>query len=431
MATRTTTPATSSLASNGRTILLIFACYLVFTYNKKCVTYQYTHLIREFGLTQQNAGSISSAQQFSISAVTFLGGILSDYVPSTFLYPLGMILCGSATFLFPLGSSTTYFASVWFLNGIGQGLALPCAMRLVKQFSSGTTFATNWSFVLTAVNIAGVFNPMASAYLASTFSWQTAVYLSGCIITGCGLLGLVLFNQLAAQTDEKTVELKKKGDNKKSSKSIKLAELLVFPVLWIIIGNRFIVTLHRLSTSDWTQMYFTTEKDLSEYYGSLYVTAFEFASVFGKLLSGRINDYFMSRYLVKAKSPLFVRLPISMTFHAANILSMFLYCNFISASSSLPCILFVAVLSGIFSSGNIITLSVLSTEISTKQHEGLVTSLCNLAAKVGAFCSGYPFTLIAFLFNWYWAYSFIFLLTLFTLAVDVVFYRRSSKYKIE
>lgn len=388
----------STVTSNGRAILLIFACYFVFNYNKKCVTYQYTHLIQQFGFTQQNAGimdssfisklyifllysgTISSAQQFSISVVTFLGGILSDYVPSAFLYPLGMILCGSTTFLFPLGSSTTYFASIWFLNGIGHGLALPCAMRLTKQFSSGTTFATNWSFVLTAVNIAGVLNPMASAFLASAFNWQTAVYLSACITLASGFLGLVMFNQFSSSPDNDTLSLKKKNDKSKQSNNIRLTELFVFPVLWILIGNRFIVSLHRLSTADWTQMYFSTEKDLSVYYGSLYVTAFEFSSVFGKLFSGRINDYLMSKYQV-GRSPLSVRLPISMVFHSVNILSMFLYCNFISASSSLPSILFVAVLSGIFSSGNIITLSVLSTEISNKQHEGLVTSLCNLAVK--------------------------------------------------
>ena len=128
-------------------------------------------------------------------------------------------------------------------------------------------------------------------------------------------------------------------------------------------------------------MYFTSEKGLTEYYGSLYVTAFEFASVIGKLFSGRINDYFMSKYSAHSTSPLAVRLPISMVFHGINILSMFLYCNFISSSSSLYSIVAVAVLSGIFSSGNIITLSVLSTEISAKEHEGFVTSLGNLAVK--------------------------------------------------
>lgn len=128
-------------------------------------------------------------------------------------------------------------------------------------------------------------------------------------------------------------------------------------------------------------MYFSSEKGLHEYYGSLYVTVFEFASVCGKLLSGRLNDYCMRKFSAQASSPLAVRLPLCMAFLGVSILSMILYCNLLNSSSTLPSIVAVALLSGIFSSGNIITLSVLSTEISTKEHEGFVTSLCNLAVK--------------------------------------------------
>ena len=142
------------------------------------------------------------------------------------------------------------------------------------------------------------------------------------------------------------------------------------------------MSLHRLSTSDWTQMYFTSnEKNLSEYRASLYVTTFEFSSTFGKLLSGRINDHFIGKYLPIVKSSLAVRLPILIIFQCINIGSMFLYCNLIDSSSSTAFILLTATLSGLFSSGNVITLSVLSTELSTKQFEGLVISICNMAAK--------------------------------------------------
>lgn len=168
--------------------------------------------------------------------VTFLGGILSDFVPSTFLFPLGLILCGSTTFLFPLGSSVTYFASIWFLNGIGHGLALPAAMRLTKQFSTGTTFATNWSFVMTAVNIAGVLNPMASAFLANAFSWQTAVYISGVITLATGLVVLILFQQFNSKSENANSQAKKQTGKSKSP--LRVTDLFVFPVLWILISNR-------------------------------------------------------------------------------------------------------------------------------------------------------------------------------------------------
>ena len=142
---------------------------------------------------------------------------------------------GLTTFLFPIGSSTSYFAFIWFLNGIGHGLALPTAMRLTKQLSTGKTFATNWSFVLTAVNIAGVLNPMASAFLAKTFGWQTAIYLSGVIALATGLVVLFLFNQ---STENSTVSYSESKSIIKSTNSTRMIDLFALPVIWILISNR-------------------------------------------------------------------------------------------------------------------------------------------------------------------------------------------------
>ena len=60
-------------SNNSRAILLVFVCYLVFNYNKKCVTYQYTHLIRQFGLSQQNAGKPMGVVlvRFQVSYIAF------------------------------------------------------------------------------------------------------------------------------------------------------------------------------------------------------------------------------------------------------------------------------------------------------------------------------------------------------------------------
>lgn len=147
--------------------------------------------------------------------------------------------------------------------------------------------------------------------------------------------------------------------------------------------NSFIVAILRLSTGDWTQMFFVSEKQLDHYTASLYVTIYEFSSIFGKLLSGRINDYCMKRSTLN--NGLLVRMPISIGYHVISIMALYGYCFWIQSSTNLLTIALIATISGIVSSGNIITLSVLSTEIRTEsigsEHEGLVTAIGNLSAK--------------------------------------------------
>lgn len=170
--------------------------------------------------------------------VTFFGGILSDFVPSILLFPTGLILCGLTTILFPFGTNTTYFAFIWFLNGIGQGLALPTAMRLIKELSPKNVFASNWSFVLAAVNVAGVLNPLISTFVAKSFNWSMAIYLSGLITFCTGLTVFLLFNNKSDHKQKVIEHLNNQSKNNQTNGSLRLARLFVFPTLWLIVVNR-------------------------------------------------------------------------------------------------------------------------------------------------------------------------------------------------
>lgn len=175
----------------------------------------------------------------SISVVTFLGGILTDYLPSTFLFPFGLLITGITTLWFPSGKNVHYFATVWLLNGIGHGLELPTAMWLTKQFSTKVTFATNWSFVMTAVNIAGVITPTWSTFLSSNLGWKMALYISGTLTFATGLVILIFFNEESNietnqryKVDQKT--LKRTAEIKMSAWNL----LIFLPPLWIVMINR-------------------------------------------------------------------------------------------------------------------------------------------------------------------------------------------------
>lgn len=162
-----------------------------------------------------------------------LGGIVTDFIPSRLLFPIGLVTCGLTTCLLPLYPSTWWFCLVWFLNGIGHGLELPTAGRLTKQASSANSFATNWAFVLTAVNIVGVANPIVSTFLGNLLGWRTTVLISGIITATSGVMVYIYFNHTSLQINQ---DAKSKSDNLKST--LRARDLFIYPVLWIVVINR-------------------------------------------------------------------------------------------------------------------------------------------------------------------------------------------------
>ena len=174
----------------------------------------------------------------SISVVTFLGGILTDYLPSTFLFSVGLLITGITTLFFPSGTNVYYFATIWLINGIGHGLELPTAIWLTKHFSTKDTFATNWSFVMTAVNIAGIITPTWSIFLSSNFGWKMALYISGTLTFATGLVMLIYFRE---ESNLKTNHQKENEETIKKTTETKMGVwdlFIFFPQIWIVMINR-------------------------------------------------------------------------------------------------------------------------------------------------------------------------------------------------
>lgn len=178
-------------------------------------------------------GYISSCQHFSISLVTFLGGILTDYISPLVLFPFGLVLCAVTTFVFPFGTTTGYFAFVWFLNGIGHGLTMPSAIRITKLLSGDGTFATNWSFVVIANNLAGVLNPLVHTTLANIFGWKFSMFLCSAITATVGVTIFTKFSRLSITKPETSKSSQAKSSTSKSKQSSVLT-----PILFLVAFNR-------------------------------------------------------------------------------------------------------------------------------------------------------------------------------------------------
>jgi OPA family glycerol-6-phosphate transporter-like MFS transporter 4 len=319
-----------------------------------------------------------SAQSISTAFVTFGAGILSDRISSRILVSFGLILCGFSTLFFPFGSNVTHFSILWFINGIGQGFSLPSILKVTKENSHPTRFATNWSIVLISVNVSGVINPLLSAYITKTYNWRTSLFISALMSL---TVGLVSFLMIKEPIDDRSFN--KKNDKNKSETDMKTIDLLKFPILWMCIICRFIVAISRVSVSDWSQLYLINEKDIDIYVSSSYVSLVEVGGIFGKLIAGRISDLLMKKSLEQKSnsSPVMTRLPVSIAMMAINAFALHLFCFNVDKNSSVLFLSSCAILMGVTTAANIVNFTVIATEISSKKFSGFCSSLVNLSAK--------------------------------------------------
>ncbi|CAG2118712.1 unnamed protein product, partial [Medioppia subpectinata] len=373
--------------SELKALWLAFIAYFTYYYNRKSVTLVFPQLIQE-GLTQQDAGTIISSQSVAMALVTFGAGILSDRFPAKHMVCFGLLVCALSTLLFPTGTSVGQYSVYWFINGLGQGFSLPSLLKLTRENSTPTRFATNWSVVLISVNFAGVSNPFITAYLSQTYYWRTSVYISGVLTLLVASTCFIFLDSPGDSSEHGEKSDTSANNNKNKHDDGRWLDIIQHPLVLMCIISRFSVAVTRQGVGDWSQIYLVNEQHLDVYMSSTFISLVEIGGIFGKLIAGRISDILLRR-AIAAGGPgaesdgqlkLAARLPVSIAMLSFSALALHLYCFHIKHNTSLPVLAVTALLLGINASGNVVNLSVIATEISPKRA-GLCASLVNLSAK--------------------------------------------------
>ena len=196
---------------------------------------------------------------------SFGAGVLSDRFLAKNLMCFGLIVCGISTFIFSMATDIKQMTIIWFINGLGQGFSLPTIIKLTKDNSHSTRFATNWSVVLISVNFAGIVNPFISAFITQTFNWKTCLYISAfitSIVSAIAFISIDNSNKISENINKNSRTKNSKNDSKINSGK---SDILKNPMLWVCIISRFIVAVTRISVSDWSQIYLINEKQIDVY----------------------------------------------------------------------------------------------------------------------------------------------------------------------
>ncbi|XP_054152786.1 glucose-6-phosphate exchanger SLC37A4-like, partial [Oppia nitens] len=414
-----------------RNLVLIFCVYFAIFFNRKCVTQIFAELIND-GLTQQNAGTISSAQTISLALTTFLAGIYSHRLASRSLLTWSFILCSLTTGLIgQLPVSASVYTLLWFVNGIGQGLALPPILQVTQSNSTPTRFATNWAVVLISINVAQIASTVIAAAITDSYGWRSYILFSTCLTVGVGALSYFLINY--HQDTVSNNDKKHDGDDTKKGQPGNYT--LISPIILLTLTLSFIEGLSRIAISDWIGLYLTRQLQFTPMSASSFISLIGLGSIGGKLLAGKCSDILVQRQSASAQvadsSPYDgrprARLPVNIVLFALNAWVLHVLCYTMDSQSSNTLQIVTALLTGVSISGNVVNLSVMATELGPKHMSGFYSSIVTMSSFVGGIFTGLPMSTVADNYGWHTVFVSIELLCLAAIsaiASDSSYYKR-------
>ncbi|XP_030008782.1 glucose-6-phosphate exchanger SLC37A4a isoform X3 [Sphaeramia orbicularis] len=382
---------------------------------------------------------ITSSQSLAYAISKFISGVLSDQVSARWLFSIGLFSVGGINVVFSWSSTVAVFSSLWFLNGLGQGLGWPPCGRVLRKWFEPSQFGTWWAILSCSMNLAGSLGPIIASVLAQSCSWRTILSVSGmiCVVFSFGCL-LVIKNEPKDVGLPNIEPATKKSKGGSSSDESTLSEFLLSPYLWLLSVSYLVVFGVKTACSDWGQLFLIQDKGQSTLMGSSYISALEVGGLLGSLAAGYISDkavakqgrrmygnprhfillmmmagMFVSMYLFRVTiTPDSSKVPASdITLDANTEYNIFTYIDVIL---HIPVsflyvhiqvwILTLGAVFGFSSYGPIALFGVIANESAPSNFCGTSHAIVSLMANIGGFLSGLPFSTIAKHHGWEMAF---------------------------
>lgn len=257
------------------------------------------NLIADNGLSKDDVGTISSSFAVAYGFSKFINSLLSDHVSARKMFSSGLILSGLGCLLFPVSvRSIPIGASLWFLEGVIQGLGwAPCA-KLLKVWYPPSQMGTWWSILSTAGNVAAGASPLLITYISSVSDWTTGFYIVGAVTVTVGVI--VVFTIRDSPSDigvELILEKKDAQDVIKQTApkpSLKWYSVLLYRDLWVASIGYAVLSGVKASVADWSLLYFMQTAGKPQAMAAACIGMMQFGAIVGLLCTGFISDLVMS-----------------------------------------------------------------------------------------------------------------------------------------
>src|SRR5205823_2610427 len=143
-------------------------------------------------LTSQEYSRVVSSFQFAYAGMWLVGGVLIDVIGTRLGLTLAMIWWSISSMLPSVASSVRSLAMFRFMLGIGEGCNWPGASKTVAEWFPAKERGLAVAIFDSGSSIGAVVAPPFVAFLAYTFGWRSAFFVSGTL----GFLWLILWLSL-------------------------------------------------------------------------------------------------------------------------------------------------------------------------------------------------------------------------------------------
>ena len=250
--------------------------------------------INKNGYNKIQIGTISSWFSLTYGISKFVGGILSDIVPSDLLFGVSMLFASIALLCFSYCNSLSSFCILWAIHGLCQGIGGPALTKYVcdNYTNTNTIISTDtvWSILVCGSNLGYLFGPFILIPLITNDQWQHCFKVLGMI----GVFISITIYLLIYKHNGNTIVMKDRSSNTTNTNKRFFA---IFTTLqfWLTTISSALTYLALKTMADWTALY------LVEYNGSSILIATELmvynevGGIFGTFICGVLSVY-IGRY---------------------------------------------------------------------------------------------------------------------------------------
>eukprot|EP01039_Chlorochromonas_danica_P001868 gene1868-2044_t len=135
-----------------------------------------------FSLSPADIGRFSATFSIGYGLFKLVGGILTDYVPATTVFSLGLLFGSVINLTIPaLPSRLDLIQACWAMNGAVQGGGGPALSKVVIEEFPSEQRASTWSSLLTFNNLGYLLAPYILMYPLFQWGWQGPFWTAGAI----------------------------------------------------------------------------------------------------------------------------------------------------------------------------------------------------------------------------------------------------------
>ena len=147
-------------------------------------------LMRDFSITSQTLGILSSVYFYSYAAMQIPGGVLMDRFGPHRLLTLATFICAICTIAFGMTDNFYTACVARFMIGIGSSFAAVGTMKLAANWFAPQRFALLTGLMVTLGMLGAIGGEAPLALLIDNFGWRESMEIMGAL--GIGIAFLIL-----------------------------------------------------------------------------------------------------------------------------------------------------------------------------------------------------------------------------------------------